>query len=127
MAADIPFRVIIAGGRDYTDYLKVWNCCDFYLSNKVNGVEVLTGGAGGADALGKQYADLRNYSNTIYLANWKSYGKTAGPIRNERMVKNADALIAFWDGLSKGTGNIIKLAKRAGLLIRVISYDPIKK
>jgi hypothetical protein len=35
------------------------------------------------------------------------------------MAQYADALIAFWDGKSKGTKNMIDEAKKQGLIIKV--------
>ena len=48
----------------------------------------------------------------IFKAQCNKYGKSAGPIRNELMVQNCDFVIAFWDGKSKGTRNLIQLAQK---------------
>ena len=63
-----------------------------------------------------------NISLMCFPADWNKYGKRAGYIRNEQMAKEADALIAFWDGKSKGTKHMIDIARSKGLLIRVIRY-----
>jgi hypothetical protein len=55
----------------------------------------------------------------IFPAQWSIYGKGAGYIRNREMAQYADALIAFWDGKSKGTKNMIDEAKKQGLIIKV--------
>jgi len=54
--------------------------------------------------------------------NWEKYGKSAGPIRNEEMAQNADALIAFpLEGVAnKGTVDMIRRAEHYNLLVRVI-------
>ena len=67
-------------------------------------------------------AQERGLSCEQYPANWKTHGKAAGPIRNEQMANVANALIAFWDGQSRGTANMISLAKSKGLKIAVVRY-----
>lgn len=57
---------------------------------------------------------------TIFPANWAEFGKYAGYIRNYDMGKNADMLIAFWDGKSKGTSHMIDIAERLNLIIHKI-------
>lgn len=39
-------------------------------------------------------------------ADWTTYGKKAGYIRNEAMAEKADAVIVFWDGKSPGAGHM---------------------
>ena len=55
------------------------------------------------------------------LANWDTFGKAAGYIRNEEMAQIGDALIAVWDGKSKGTRNMISIAKRHGIKVHVFT------
>ena len=119
------FRVIIAGTRDFTDYDLLKNYCDYMLSKKAESGEeivIISGGASGADALGEQYAKERGYKILRYPAQWKKYGRQAGPMRNREMADNADALIAYWDGESRGTKNMIEEAKKRGLQVAVKNY-----
>lgn len=116
------FRVIIAGGRDFNDYAKLSEAMDFYLGQIDDEIVVLCGLCKGADALGEQYARERGYRLSYHPANWEQHGRAAGPIRNEEMAKSADALVAFWDGESRGTMNMIELAKKYRLLVRVKRY-----
>lgn len=60
---------------------------------------------------------------TIFKADWDKHGKAAGFKRNTEMAKYADALIAFWDGKSKGTKHMIDTAKSHNLKVRVIAYN----
>ncbi len=112
-------RAIIAGCRDYTDYK------DFCskMSKFFNGFEmfdqILSGGAKGADEMGKRWAEYHSIPVKVFPADWLKHGEAAGPIRNAEMVKNADTLIAFWDGRSKGTANIIRLAMHARIEIHI--------
>lgn len=117
------FKVIIAGGRNFCFYHLLKNTMDYYLSNIDDEITVFCGKARGADTLGEQYAKEKGYNIEYYPAEWDKLGKKAGIIRNEEMAKNADALVAFWDGESRGTKNMIELAKKYNLKIRVKYYD----
>lgn len=72
--------------------------------------------------MGEQYAKVKGYQIMYFPADWDTQGKKAGYIRNEQMVKNADALVAFWDGKSKGTKHMIDTAEKHGLPTRIIRY-----
>jgi len=115
-------KVIIAGGRDFNDYDLLRKQCDHLLQNQVV-VEIVSGTAKGADQLGERYAKEKEYKITRFPANWDEYGKSAGYIRNEEMAKYADALIAFWDGKSKGTEHMINLAKQYNLKVKIYKYE----
>lgn len=112
-------KVIIAGSRTFTDYKALTEHCDHLLSNQYD-IEIVSGTAQGADKLGERYAKEKGYPVKKFPANWDELGKKAGYIRNEQMAKYADALIAFWDGKSKGTKHMIELAKKYNLLTRTI-------
>lgn len=116
------FRVIIAGGRDFNDYQLLRKTLDNLLCNITEEITVVCGQARGADTLGERYAKERGYSIAYFPADWKKYGKRAGYLRNEQMAQNADALVAFWDGQSRGTGHMIDLARRYGLKVRIKRY-----
>lgn len=114
-------RVIIAGGRDFNDYEYLKLTCDKVLANQKN-LEIVSGTAKGADQLGEKYAKDKNYPINRYPADWDKYGKSAGHKRNTLMAENAEALIAFWDGGSRGTKNMIDTATRLNLRVRIIKY-----
>lgn len=113
------FRVIIAGGRDFKDYELLEQTMDHLLSNVHEEIVVVCGMASGADTLGERYAKSKGYEVHYYPANWEKYGRAAGPRRNEQMAQNADALVAFWNGSSRGTKSMIDLAYRYGLKVRI--------
>lgn len=119
-------KVIIAGPRDFTDKELVWKELDelliLYERPITEDIVIFEGGAKGVDCLAHEYALENDYSVKQFPADW-SLGKKAGPIRNEQMAKEADVLIAFYNG-SKGTTSMIKLAMQYGLRIHII---PIKK
>lgn len=74
--------------------------------------EIISGGAAGADSLGAKWAKENNFKLTEFLPDWEKHGKAAGPIRNEDIIKNADFVLSFWDGVSRGTANSLSIAKR---------------
>lgn len=82
---------------------------------------VIDGGAAGADRHARQVAaELGLHSATVH-ARWDFYGKAAGPLRNKAMLQlRPDLVLAFWDGESKGTANMLLLAERAGVPMEVV-------
>ena len=118
------FRVIIAGTRDFSNYELLKEKCDNILSTKRqdSNIVILSGTAKGADRLGERYARERGFLLRRFPADWDKDGNKAGPIRNAKMADNADALIAFWNGTSRGTAHMIMTAKEKGLATRVINY-----
>lgn len=107
-------RLIIAGGRDYQltteDYAKLDE-----IHAKHHVTEELCGGASGADECGRKWADENEIVVRYFPADWKSYGKAAGPMRNRQMAQNADA-VALFPG-NRGTTNMHSEAVAAGLVI----------
>lgn len=114
------FRVIIAGSRDFSDYDFLRNTMDYLLQNITDRkIIIICGMARGADTLGEQYAKFKKYEIRYFPADWEKFGKSAGYIRNKQMAQNADALVAFWDGISRGTKLMIDLANEYKLDIRI--------
>ena len=116
------FRVIVAGGRDFTNYNGLVASLDHLLKNINDEIVVICGMARGADRLGEQYAKERGYKILYFPADWDIDGKAAGFIRNVKMAENADALVAFWDGKSVGTKHMIETAQNKGLAVRIKRY-----
>lgn len=117
------FRVIIAGGRNFSDYDTLKDKMDYFLCNIKDNITVVCGMAKGADLLGRKYALEHNYNIEEHPANWDLYGKSAGYIRNMEMANEADALVAFWNGKSHGTKHMIDAAKDKKLKVRIVYYD----
>lgn len=119
------YRVIIAGCRDFQDYALLKEKCEYYLQNKLqsDNVIIVSGHASGADSLGERFAQEHCLQVELHPADWAKHCRAAGPIRNKKMAECADALIAFWDGKSKGTKNMIDLARRYGLDVSIVSYN----
>lgn len=118
------YKIIIAGGRDFMDYNLLKEKVNKILQEKkvTHKIVIISGCARGADTLGLCYASENAFDVEEYPAEWDKYGKKAGYMRNVEMAENADALIAFWDGKSKGTKHMIDIATERNLPIRVIRY-----
>ena len=107
-------KVIIAGGRNITDYELVWHAIDaagFEIT------EVVSGAARGVDELGEQYALEYDLPVRRFPADWNAHGKMAGPLRNGAMAQYADALILIWDGASRGSASMLRCAQREKLKV----------
>jgi len=114
-------KIIIAGSRDFNDYEMLREKSSHLIQN-LESVEIVSGTANGADKLGERFAKEFSLPLKQFPAKWSEYGKSAGYKRNEEMAQYADALIAFWNGNSKGTKHMIDLAEKYNLKIRIIKY-----
>ena len=119
-------RIIVCGTRDFNDKPLLQKTLDSVL-NGMQSVEIVSGGCRGADTYGEEYARSRKISVKRFPADWDKYGRAAGPIRNRQMLEYATAenatVIAFWDGKSKGTMNMIQTAQKQGANVHVINYQ----
>lgn len=108
---------VIAALREkgpYLDYLAVdlfgWPCAV---------AEVVSGGANGVDLLGEQWAESRGIPVKRFPADWRKYGRRAGPLRNREMAEyvgpRESLLVALWDGESRGTADMVKTAEAVGV------------
>jgi len=107
-------KTIIAGSRTITDYALVEQAI---MESGFEITEVVSGGANGVDALAIRYAVQHNIPYVILYASWAKHGKSAGPIRNKEMAEYAEALILVWDGKSRGSSNMLNIAKKLKLKI----------
>ena len=101
-------KLIIAGSREGIPKQAVFSILDEEV-DLTELTEVVSGGARGVDLFGEQWAYLNNIEVKRFMADWSTHGKKAGMIRNADMGRYADALVAFWDGKSKGTSHMIKV------------------
>ena len=101
-------RVIICGSRTWVGAGIIAARVRDFASDTI----VITGGAVGVDQLAHSFAVEAGLSTEEYPADWKTYGRAAGPVRNAQMLDSgADLVIAFWDGESPGTKDMINKAK----------------
>mgnify|MGYP001615560382 CR=1 FL=1 len=120
-------KVIIAGSRDFNDYELLKAECNILIAPGIfdRTIEIVSGGAKGADLLGEQYASeygLPVKKFYILKEHWEKYGKKAAYVRNVNMAEYATHCICFWDGKSKGTEMMIRLAKKDRLIVHTINY-----
>ena len=117
-------RLIVAGSRTFNNYELLRNeiVKNFPTQYEDGSLEIVSGMARGADSQAVDFAFVHMLTLHEYPAEWDKYGKSAGYRRNEDMAKNADALIAFWDGVSKGTKHMIDLAHKYKLRVVVVKF-----
>lgn len=111
-------KVAIIGSRnlivsDFTQYLP-------------HGVtEIVSGGAKGIDTCAREYAVKHGIKLTEFLPEYKVYGRAAPIMRNQQIVDYADIVIAFWDGKSRGTQNVINTCKKKNKKVTVYVVDAV--
>lgn len=109
-------KTIIAGTRHVTQLALVEKAIQ---ESHFKITEVVSGRARGVDSLGEQWAEQHNIPVKLFPAEWDKHGKGAGYRRNIEMSRYSDALIAVWDGESKGTCHMMNIARTAGLKVFV--------
>lgn len=114
-------KVIVAGSRGFSNYSLLEYTLDNILEKFENPI-IISGHAKGADSLGEVYAWKHKLNCKVYKADWNKYGRKAGIIRNQDMARIGDVLVAFWDGNSYGTLDMISLAIEYNLKIYVVDY-----
>jgi len=109
-------KTIIAGSRGITDYQLV---AAAVAESGFDVTVVVSGGAKGVDGLGERWALDHDVPFVRFLPDWRRYGRGAGLVRNTQMIDGADALVALWDGASRGTAHVIRMARARGLSVHV--------
>jgi hypothetical protein len=120
-------HILVAGSRSILDKDLVWSKLDFYLS-KVRDPVIVHGGAEGADDLARRWAEWNWYLHKCFRPDYDRYHpKVAPKMRNQEMVdylggfRNA-AVIAFHDGKSRGTVDLIERAEKAGFKPKIVRF-----
>ena len=88
-----------------------------YLPDEVT--EIISGGARGVDTSAREYAMEHGLKLTEYLPEYDKYGRSAPLKRNITIIENADLVLAFWDGSSKGTKYVIENCKKRNIPVQV--------
>lgn len=118
------FKLIVAGGRDFNDkdrlVKEIFSLANGELAERA--VSIVSGMARGADRMAHTFADVNKVQCYEFPADWDTHGRAAGHIRNREMAEFADGLLAFWDGKSRGTQNMIETMRSMGKPVRVINY-----
>ena len=117
---------LVVGSRSVNDYTFVKGMLDHILSANTR-VVIVSGGAGGADALAKRYAEEKGHPYLEFKADW-SKGRVAGYLRNKEMHEYIAQypyryVVAFWDGESKGTRHSFDLANTCNNPLQIVRTD----
>lgn len=107
----------VIGGRTFNDYELLKSELDKLQIDKI-----VSGGAKGADTLAERYAKEHSIPLEVFNADWDKFGKSAGYIRNEQVMTVATNVVAFWDGISKGTAHTIRIAKKQSKPVIIVDY-----
>jgi len=114
----LDFQIYAVIGCRYTDSEEKYEFDNYNYIEKILAwfdiKKIVSGGAIGADKLAKRYAKEHNIAYEEYLPDWNRFGKSAGFRRNITIVDKSDAVIAFYNGISKDTKHSIDLAEKSG-------------
>jgi len=112
--------IAVIGSRGFNDYNCFKERIKFFTQN-IENYSFTSGGANGADKFISDYCKEFGYELTEHLPDYNKYSGKVAPIkRNHLIVEDADLLIAFWDGVSRGTAYTLKLADKKGIPIRIV-------
>lgn len=116
-------RVLVCGGRDWTDQYIMSLVLD--RARAQGSVEVvIEGEARGADLMARGWAANRGVTIEPYPADWDRFGKGAGPIRNAQMlVEGRPDWVCAFDTGGPGTRDMIRQAREAGLPVLHVDTD----
>lgn len=115
----MQLSVAIIGSRTINDKSFVYSKLDkIFLGRKPD--LVVSGGAKGPDTLGVLWARDNQVEVKEFIPDWEKYGRGAGFKRNSQIVEAANLVIAFWDGLSRGTKDSIDKAKKLNKRVEII-------
>jgi hypothetical protein len=110
-------NIAVIGSRTFNDYPMLESAITNILKEKgvkLADVTIVSGGARGADSLGRDFAQKHGTKYLEFLPDWEKFGKRAGIVRNADIVKNSDFVLALWDGQSRGTRHSLELARQNG-------------
>ena len=118
-------NVLICGSRGFSDYKLFERTLVQHLPPHTY---LMSGGATGADSMAEHFAEQYHIPMRVFPAQWDKYKvdgrrNPAGMIRNKEMLVHAGMVIAFWDGQSKGTKDMMRISKAKGLEVIVINYN----
>ncbi len=116
----LQMKVLICGDRNWKKKSTIYRVLYGFPKDTL----IINGGCVGADILSSQIARQLKLEVQEFHAEWDTYGKKAGPIRNEQMLKeNPDIIIAFHSHIhsSKGTLHMMTIAKKAGIPVILIT------
>lgn len=117
-------RLAIVGSRNFNDWDKFVDFIDECLKEWGDDIEcVVSGGASGVDTMAKKWAGKNKKKLEEFLPEWNIYGRSAGPIRNSKIIERSTHVIAFPSKGGKGTQDSIKKAMKANLHVKICWVD----
>ena len=116
----MSYRILVTGSRDWSDSMSLSKALALEVVPAIEkglDVVVIHGDCPtGADAITQEVCDANNVPTERHPADWATYGRSAGPVRNKYMVDlGADVCLAFPLLNSRGTLNCMRLAEQAGI------------
>ncbi|HXN71524.1 MAG TPA: DUF2493 domain-containing protein [Candidatus Acidoferrales bacterium] len=113
-------RLLVCGSREWADASVI----EQHL-RRLHPSVVIHGGARGADVIAGNVAIRLGVPVEIYRADWDKHGRGAGFIRNQQMLDEGrpDRAIAFWNGYSRGTKDMINRTIHAHVPLEVVAPD----
>lgn len=115
-------KLAVVGSRSFNNYDLLKTKLDaLHIKRPIS--LIISGGAQGADSLAERWAKENGIESKIFLPDWNQYGKSAGYKRNVQIIEASDAVIAFWDGISKGTQHSINIANEKQKPLAIILYS----
>jgi hypothetical protein len=115
-------KMIVAGSRNFDSYSIISEALSTVKRDYPQLQEIVHGCARGADSLAGKWCTDNGFPVKEFPADWKNHKKAAGPLRNEAMAQYGTHLLAFWDGSSKGTADMILRAHAHGLKVQVVIF-----
>lgn len=120
-------KILVCGSRGFNDYDQLASKLDDFLyTHDLSKIELVSGGARGADTLAERYASEKGIKFTRFDADWEQHGRSAGYIRNGVMAEYCagpeNQCIAFWDGKSLGTKHMIHAATKSRMTVVKVPF-----
>lgn len=112
-------KIAVIGSRGFSD-VKLLEEKLGAFKNQI--IELISGGAQGADTIAEAWAITNNVPVKLFKPDWKKYGRAAGIKRNKQIIESCDYCIAFWDGKSKGTASSLKFCKQLNKPFEIVTY-----
>jgi hypothetical protein len=112
-------KIAVIGSRGFNNVKLLEEKLDTF-KNEI--IELISGGAQGADTLAEAWALANSVPVKLYKPDWKRFAKAAGIKRNKQIIESCDYCIAFWDGKSKGTASSLKFCEKLNKPFEIVAY-----
>jgi hypothetical protein len=117
-------KLAVIGSRSFADKDLLFQVMD---RNRHRIQLIVSGGAKGADALAQEWAHSRGVPCQVFHPKWQDehgrFDRSAGFKRNVDVIRNADEVLAFWDGQSPGTKHAIELARKRSKAVQIANFS----